>query len=185
MMTQQLGVSILSAPLAALDRRALSQAWFSALHLARESVHPAASEPSVPPRSAPAIKSTDSETERPHARSTSDGPPSTARESDSKRPAHMSAAADRRASRSPLARRIERTFLDPRANVKRATFSVGEEGVRVHVVLQSRGERVHLVALCAPRVRDTVVQALAQARYALASRGIVIDVEAKGEEACS
>ena len=35
MMTQQLEVSILAAPLAAIDRRALSQAWYSALHLAR------------------------------------------------------------------------------------------------------------------------------------------------------
>src|SRR6202034_3463065 len=34
MMTQQLEVSILAAPLAAIDRRALSQAWYSALHLA-------------------------------------------------------------------------------------------------------------------------------------------------------
>jgi hypothetical protein len=35
MITQQLGYSILTAPLAAIDRRALSQAWYSALHLAR------------------------------------------------------------------------------------------------------------------------------------------------------
>ncbi len=34
MMTQQLHVSILAAPLAAIDPRALSQAWYSALRLA-------------------------------------------------------------------------------------------------------------------------------------------------------
>jgi hypothetical protein len=44
MMTQQLEVSILAAPLAAIDRRALSQAWYSALHLARPDRSP------VPPR---------------------------------------------------------------------------------------------------------------------------------------
>ena len=36
MMTQQLEVSILAAPLAAIDRRVLSQAWYSALRLARD-----------------------------------------------------------------------------------------------------------------------------------------------------
>ncbi|HEY1429269.1 MAG TPA: hypothetical protein VGF18_06830, partial [Candidatus Tumulicola sp.] len=41
-MTEQLRVSIVAAPLAAIDPRALSQAWYSALHLARESRAPLA-----------------------------------------------------------------------------------------------------------------------------------------------
>src|SRR5579863_7674683 len=41
MITQELQVSILAAPLAAMDRRALSQAWYSALGIAPRTIRAA------------------------------------------------------------------------------------------------------------------------------------------------
>lgn len=177
MMTQQLGFSILSAPLAAIDRRALSQAWYSALHLAREHAAPA-----QPPRSrascAPAVPCNKRTNER--------GTFSSQRED---RSAHASTArhergtaVERRAVRSPLARKIERVFLDPVRRPVRATFTLGGAS-RVHVALQSTSGGVRLIALCAPELRTRVARALDEARYALARRGIALDASI-GEHAC-
>lgn len=175
MMTQQPGFSILSAPLAAVDRRALSQAWYSALHLAREGrtaapVRPAATQSAcaVPPREhrASAIRTERPRNDNAHAthasrRSSFDG---------------AGVSADRRGVRSALARKIEHTFLDPTRHVARTTFSVDGTRERVHVSLQTTGNRVRLVAVCSPSLRAAVAEALAQARYALAARGIEVAI---------
>jgi len=182
MMTGQLHVSVLAAPLAAMDRRALSQAWYSALHLARaqtpgaelargtvvtqgeagKSLHPARqATPHVPPaKRSPAIFA-----RRPAASATG-------------------GAADRRAVRVQLARDIVRTFSNPHIRTQSASFLVSA-GARVHVVLQTRGERVTLIAICPPRTRETVARALAQARFVLASRGIAVELGAKDGVVCS
>jgi hypothetical protein len=90
---------------------------------------------------------------------------------------------DRRSPRSPLAGRIENALFSPRSQAKRASFTIGRG--RVHVVLQSKGDRVTLVALCSPALRGIVARALAQARFALAARGVRGELEAKGAELCS
>ena len=173
MITQQIGYSILTAPLAAIDRRALSQAWYSALHLAREA------RAAVPEEARRRLTPSRGETTRqprhgvssPYcnvASTTASGASGTAR------PAPE--ACERRAVRSPLARRIERTFLDPARPARRATFTL--EGMcdgrraRVHVALRSGESGMHLVAVCSPSLRTGVARALDQARYALAARGI-------------
>lgn len=175
MMTQQPGFSILSTPLAAVDRRALSQAWYSALHLARDGrgampVRPALAQSSsaVP---ASAHRSSAVSTERPR----NENAPSTHA---SRRSSFDGAAttADRRGVRSALARKIEHAFLDPTRQVARTTFSVDGTRERVHVSLQTTGNRVRLVAVCSPSLRAAVAEALAQARYALAARGIEITI---------
>src|ERR1700678_3424391 len=56
MMTDRLRVSVVAAPLAAIDPRALSQAWYSALHLARER-----------PTQTPQSRATSREPQQPHA----------------------------------------------------------------------------------------------------------------------
>ncbi|MGA8534787.1 MAG: hypothetical protein WB615_11805, partial [Candidatus Tumulicola sp.] len=76
--------------------------------------------------------------------------------------------------RSALARKIESVALDPRPRVERSTFTIGRGGPRVHVVLQSNGGIVRLIAICRPAYREMVARALAQARFALASRGCAI-----------
>lgn len=184
MMTRQLEVSILSAPLAAIDRRALSQAWYSALHLARDEqleLHWRARNSlgvRVRERAKSELKLSQGEHNGACAGS------SVTPESD--RFDYATAActlADRRAPRSPLAKRIEGVLLAHRSRVKRASFTVGCG--RVHVVLHTKGDRVALVALCTPALRSVVARALAQARFALAARGVGSQLEAKGAQRCS
>jgi hypothetical protein len=180
MITRPLQVSILAAPLAAIDRRALSQAWYSALRLARDQ------------RPAPRTRGRDSRCEQVRKRAgievvlpgrvCSWAPARASLAGLESRPitCHDAAGrfADRRVPHSPLANRIENVLFDPRSQAKRASFTVGRG--RVHVFLQSKGDRVALVALCSPALRGIVARALAQARYALAARGIQGELEAKG-----
>src|SRR5262249_9260843 len=120
MMTQQLGFSILTAPVAAIDRRSLSQAWYSALHLARNaSLEPPATPKheagTLQPRAVTPLRTSSFERKE-------IAMPRSSRvriESDRKRAGE--ASTDRRALRSPLARKIERAFLDPRLHVRHAT----------------------------------------------------------------
>jgi hypothetical protein len=90
----------------------------------------------------------------------------------------------RRAARTPLARRIERTFAAA-TPPQRATFSLGNGTARVHVILQTSGDRSALVALCRPELQAVVSRALAQAGRALAARGIAIEMRARGAVRCS
>ena len=180
MMTQQLGFSILTAPLAALDRRALSQAWYSALHLARESTHrdapAAAGKPMSRRTGAPALNVIASAGAKPYAL------PATPRRMAS-RVLTLSGERERRAPRSGLARKIARCFLDPARRVQRATFTIDGSNARVHIALQSRGAAMRLVAVCPPALRDRVQCALEEARYALCARGIALDLDVHGEPA--
>ena len=178
MMTQQTSFSILTAPLA-VDRRALSQAWYSALHLANKQ-QPAS--PSA--RKLPEISFHDRTTRnvvREQARER--GTISDVRALPSRRGGErVVEIADRRANRSPLARKIERAFLNPRRPVSRATFAVEGTHARVHISLQTIGNRVRVVAVCPTNARAAVADALAQVRFALAARGINVTIE--GHDAC-
>jgi hypothetical protein len=93
-------------------------------------------------------------------------------------------SADRRGPRSALARKIERAFLRPRTTCKKASFTVEGEHGRVHVLLQSRGSQLKLVAICPPKARPQVAAALAQARYALAMRGFDLDADTRSAVPC-
>jgi hypothetical protein len=178
MMTDRLEVSVLAAPLCAIDRRALSQAWYSALRLARDGAATTAARTETPARlerspregttAAPASRSYRSQLHW----------PSSADEIKRVHTVHdpgLTAVADRRAARLPLAQRIERAFLAPGSRLRRATFSIGDGRGRVHVILHSKGDRVALVALCPPALRGVVARALAQVRFKLAARRITMN----------
>lgn len=169
MMTQELNVCVLAAPLAAIDRRELSQAWYSALHgssgKSQIADRPRIGGTATEPNGAKVQRSL-RERRRPAA-----PPANPTRQKNAKIDDRCTGReGDRRARRSALARRIERRFLDPRSASQRATFSAG--GKRVHVMVQASAGRVRLVAVCPPSIRETVARALAQARFALASRGV-------------
>ncbi|MBV8490593.1 MAG: hypothetical protein JO199_08690 [Candidatus Eremiobacteraeota bacterium] len=177
MTTQPLSISLLSAPLAAIDRRALSQAWYSALHLA----HDAKPQTALAGKRADAMPSRrtaapSAEALRHERASTTILPARIAR--DDNRLAGVRVAGERRAAKSPLARRMERALVARRDGVERVTVAIGRRRGRVHVVVQTTHAGVRLIALCPPRVRDVVERALAQVRFALAARGIEV-------EACS
>ncbi|HTA37800.1 MAG TPA: hypothetical protein VK760_01930 [Candidatus Acidoferrales bacterium] len=180
--TQQLDISVLSAPLAAIDRRSLSQAWYSALHLARDGSSP---KPAAP-RSATVQGSA------PRGVALAARPPRTGELVPvNAKTAHATlarggGAVERRTPRSPLAGRIERALFERPSAHARSAFAIGEGTGRVVVVLHATGTRVRLIALCSPSLRRTVSRALDQARFALAARGIAMDGGVlEGAPACS
>lgn len=178
--TEHLKFSVLSAPIASLDRRALSQAWYSALY-----GDAAPARGATPASAAPSPSSTNvhahAEAPSVHARNETASAALAGK-------ARCAAAAsgeieERRGPRSPLARRIERTFLHPRGRVRKATFAIDGVQGRVQILLQSSGGRLTLVAVCPPKAKAHVAAALAQARYALALRGIAMDAQTRSAQA--
>jgi hypothetical protein len=186
MMMQQLEVSILAAPLAAIDRRALSQAWYSALHLARPDGNLVSSReggPRMVAMPSDATPKRDTQSASPRAAGTRAAHFKRSKASKiTVQPNQPRILADRDAV--PLSLRIERRFAYSASQIKRATFSMGRGEARVHVILQTNGNVATLVALCRPQMRAVVARALAHARFALAARGFVLDLEMRGER-CS
>lgn len=180
--TEQLQFSVLTAPVATLDRRTLSQAWYSALYgsgknaAASQSRSVSRTQPGTPV-DAQQLAARVPSGETPFARAL----PSNG----AKMPASVEGAPqDRRAPRSALARRIERAFLRPRTAPHKAAFTVEGDHGRVHVLLRSHGAQLKLIAICPPKARPHVAAALAQARYALAMRGIDLDADTRSEVRC-
>ena len=168
------GVAVVATHLAALDRRALSQAWYSALHLAERTV-PARRNVATPPSLGTPAKTPAAACrgEAGHG-----APVATSRAVREPRSAPRSARSDghptgaeRRAPRSELARRIERGVARRRAMDGNAAFAVRAGDARVHIVVRCSGARTRIVAVCSPPLRERVERALAQARFALAGRG--------------
>ena len=181
--TDQLQFSVLTAPVAALDRRTLSQAWYSALYR---------SGASAPVRGKCALEASNggahgNANPRACAAAAGEREPAfaavqTASRSQNERSAGV--PMERRAPHSPLARRIERAFAHRNRPAAKNTFVIEGAHGRVHVLLQSRGPRLKLIAICPQRARAQVAAALAQARYTLALRGIDLDASARGNEQC-
>jgi hypothetical protein len=177
--SEQLHLSVLSAPLAACDRRSLSQAWYSALYRGA---------PQSPQSGPPAPEATPAAAREQHQKYAA---------SPARREAQPQTAApvperaqtrgvppERRGAASPLARKIVRTFCAARRRAGAATFSLDGRQGRVRVLLRADGSHVKLVALCAPANRARVAAALAQARFALAARGIRADLHIARGASC-
>lgn len=177
---EQLQFSVLTAPVASLDRRALSQAWYSALFGAAGR----AGEKTPLPGQAQTTTRTQADLHAAIAPLDAPGAvPGHASGATAERPP-QGMPADRRAPRSTLARKIERVLLKPHSGARKRSFTVEGEHGRVHVLLQSRGTQLKLIAICPPKARAHVSAALAQARYALALRGIELDADARSAQPC-
>ncbi len=180
MTTHPLEVSILAAPLGAIDRRALSQAWYTALRLApHERFADGVRSPSRAPVPRPLQRwCCSASSARPiDARSMPLWPTRDATRGGG--PGDDGEALRRRRIAAPLAKRIQHAFTHPGAQVRRATFSMGRGSVRVVVMLQTKGERAALVAICPPEVSAVVSHALDEVRATLAARGIAVELKAK------
>ena len=168
-MQQPTGIAILAVQLAAVDRRALSQAWYSALHLARQAPP---SRAAAPPAFPPDAASQSARAARPDAarthRSVAASP---AARASTGRSRPVAEAAERRAPKCELARRIERGLARGIPPRRAAAFDVRALDGRVHVVVRNDGRTTRVIAVCAPALRERVERALAQARFALAAGG--------------
>ncbi len=177
-MQQTTGVAVLATELPATDRRALSQAWYSALHLAERAPR-ARSAPLTAAASARTNGATGMQA-APRRAASVRGDANAHRHAGVQRddPAHRGSpalAAERRAPKSELARRLERE-LAQRPRGASASFAVAAAGGRVRILVRSDGARTRVVAVCAPPLRERVERALAQARFALAARGVRAEV---------
>jgi len=188
MMTQELEISVLTAPLAAIDRRELPLAWYRALGYAGESE--AASAPAA--RAARPDDGGPTPASSRNARSLAvplGGRYATLPGSVTPRGLHPIALDPERTlvadASATLARRIAGALIGARAALSRVTFSVESGRARVHVVFQDRGDRVAILAICRPELRAVVARALGQVRLALRARGVVVDLQTKGARECS
>jgi len=178
MITATRSVAVVATRLPDTDRRALSQAWFSALHLA-----PAGAGESSRPRPAsvagpsPAThRLANGATSRAHGGA---GQPARVPAGGRREPVVTgpAAAPDRRRA-DALARRIERALARKQTAPPQrcAAIAVKTADGRVHVLVQTDGSATRIVALCAPHLRERVDRALAAARYSLAMAGAPIEV---------
>lgn len=176
MMTRELEVSILAAPLAAMDRRALSQAWYSALHLAQRSPQgeSAVARPAHLAVLRPQAMRSSSSAADCNVRAAYLQPVARQSASRSSCDASPGGASSIARGRSLLSQRIERRFAVTAQPTARATFSFGRGTARVHVIMQTNGNTARLVAICRPAMREVVARALAEARLALRARGIYV-----------
>lgn len=162
-----LSFSVLTAPIAQIDRRALSQAWYSALY-------PQHSAPRAEGRCAAGRAAKSASPPRTDTREAQRAPARSAQGAVAKAEQQQLRAGlqcERRAHPSALTKRITGAFYAAR-RTRHATLRFG--GARVQIVLQQRASTVSIVAICSPKHASSVAQALQQARYALAGRGIAL-----------
>jgi hypothetical protein len=166
MTTASGGVAVIAADVARTDRRSLSEAWYSALHLARTA---------APPRASVAVRALAARgtsamsprhvrgeaAEAPQAPGTRRGPG--ARIAAGTLPAGVRAERD-------AARRIASalaTFAGGPRIARAQTIEVA--GGRVRLLVRSDGRTTRVVAVCSAALREPVERALAGARCALAA----------------
>lgn len=197
-MQQTTGVAVLATELPATDRRALSQAWYSALHLAeRDAPRCAGRARTARGTAADTARLRDAADTEANA-TARDGRRGSAavrgrraassavkhadvtpghRERWAAIPTPGAHAVERRGAAGPLGRALNDAMLRHAAGGRvagrgSASFTVSAGAERVHVLVRSDRGRTHVVALCAPTVRERVERALAHARFALAARGV-------------
>lgn len=175
MTTATRSVAVVATRLPNIDRRALSQAWYSALHLA------------AAPARAPRIKALPAAIPaRPTARALAPRTVPVTGLAPAERGARTGtsgrqcvappALTERRGPTTELARRIERALVRhaPHATGPTTLAIKAGEG-RVALLVRSDGATTRIVALCAPHLRERVDRALAHARFALAAGGTRIE----------
>ncbi len=175
MTTATRSVAVVATRLPDIDRRALSQAWYSALHL-----------PASPGGGASPIRFTASSTlaGAAHASRPAQTPALSACSSAPTPKTRAVPAApgpgivERRGPAGDLARRIERAILRHSGSrpLQAATISVSAGDGRVALLVRTDGATTRIVALCAPHLRDRVDRALAHARFGLAASGLRLEV---------
>jgi hypothetical protein len=165
MTTASGGVAVIAADVARTDRRALSEAWYSTLHLARTGT-PAPSTARPRPHAAQAAPAAP---RRAHAPAAPSPQPPARRSRPLPRVAAAPADVGRRAP-VEAARGVERALAAlagaPRS-ARAQTIEVA--GGRVRLLVRRDGGTTRVVALCSAALREPVERALAGARYALAA----------------
>jgi hypothetical protein len=166
-------IAVIATRLPYVDRRALSEAWFSALHLASDG--PLAPKPperraaaTLPARGRPqpGASAAGRDTALGDARVKMLAPERAGRPSTGLDAPHASSR------RTAVARE---TFARARSYAPfRTSLTFGVDGERVALLLRRQGGTLHVVALCRPEVAEIVRRALASADLHLRARGEAI-----------
>jgi hypothetical protein len=167
-------VAVVATQLPTTDRRALSQAWFSALHLAQPPVTPPTSSAVLPgiPNAVADSRAGESATAQ---RAVVENP--VFRRTAERGPVGAPTLVERRAPAGDLSRRMERAIERHLEHAPRRVSAVAVAAAdgRVHVLVHTQGGTTRIIALCAPHLRERVDRALAHARFALAASGTHIE----------
>jgi hypothetical protein len=171
-------ISVIQSRLPYIDRRSLSEAWFSALHFAAG--EPARRTSSA--SSAPAPASAAAALGEARALAPRDAVAHLARVSAPRRQNVRSAIPDA----AHLTRVAPRTARDSRSVVRtrplacfRAALAVGVSGERVQLLVRRDGTTLHVVALCRPQVAALVRRALDVAAAHLRACGLAAHADVR------
>ena len=167
-------IAVIETRLPYTDRRALSEAWFSALHLSNEA------SPAAHARGHCAA-ATRAETTSAHDGARSVRPVSGAGRDIARNAAHAARRAAfagldtpaRRATDAARTAAAGRTFARARSYAPfRTSITLdGANGTRVHLIVRRVGATLHVIALCPPAVEHLVRKALASADLHFRARG--------------
>ena len=173
MTTATRSVAVVATRLPDIDRRALSQAWFSALHLAQ------------PPAAKPIANPLPAASHNAAGRAKQAAPDAAAPAAAPTVRVHAGAAAtgfgsppvERRKPGGELACRIERAIVRHAARAPHRTAAVAIDAGygRVHLLVRTDHTTTRIVALCSPQMRERVDRALAHARFTLAACGLQLE----------
>jgi len=179
MTTATAGVAVVATRLPLTDRRSLSQAWYSALHVAERD---RSARPAAPHRAACAAPGSPPAPPRgethgaPVARVAPAATPGLAGAERTIR-STAPAALERRAPHTEITRRIERALLRRTADARPATVAVIAGGGRVQLLVRTDRDATRIIALCRPDLRAPVERALAHVRFALMASGVQVAVD--------
>ncbi len=193
-MQQTTAVAVPATHLAQTDRRALSQAWYSALHIAAGAPRPRAPVTRAPRCESSVARCSPGVGRVPHAGAVAWKTPGGGRSGPSReRSAPRATASGETAAalaqrRSPkkapaphvergLARRSQHDSPGDRS-AGTASFAVRAANGRVHLVVRTAGGTTRVVAVCVPALRERVERALAQTRIALTGAGMRAQITA-------
>jgi hypothetical protein len=153
-------IAVVRTRLPYIDRRSLSQAWFSALHLAAE----------TRPNAIPARRAADAAYVPAAARlavplasaGVGERAPSRAGAPARSRPAESGDIASKRRRDTPAVAKRTAAFERARSYPPfRTSLTVGVGGARIKLLLRRDGPTLHVIALCAPANVELVQRALA------------------------
>jgi hypothetical protein len=165
------GVAVIATQVARTDRRALSEAWYSALHLAHAASPARAVVRRAPAGIVPPARGTRAGAPHDAAQTREAAAPALRAVRDSASGAGA-AIGERRHPVCETARRIERAVTALRARASGdAAQTVEVAGGRVRLLVRSDRGTTRIVALCSDPLREPVERALARARFTLAAAG--------------
>lgn len=166
-------LTVIATRMPYIDRRSLSQAWFSTLHLASDG----ATRPAAPERRG-SLPVTVAARRAPHESAPAASPhrnaprPRVPETTSSRVDAEI---ATRRTYDARMARAARATYERARSYPPfRTSLTLEAGGDRIHLLLRREGATLHVVALCRPEMAETVRRALACADVHVRMRGEAI-----------